>query len=34
MNRPTVIEPGALLALCLAWLGLLAGAFLLGLRLA
>lgn len=34
MRAPIVIEPGALLALFLAWAGLLAGAFALGLRLA
>ena len=34
MTRPIVIQPGALLALLLGWLALLAGAFALGLRLA
>ena len=34
MNRPTVIQPGMLLMLLLSWLAMLAGAFVLGLRLA
>jgi hypothetical protein len=34
MTRPTVIQPGALLALFLTWVAMLAGAFMLGLRLA
>ena len=34
MQRPTVIQPGMLLALFLSWLALLAGAFALGLRIA
>lgn len=34
MNRPIVIQPGALLTLFLSWVAMLAGAFALGLRLA
>ena len=34
MNRPTVIQPGILLAMLLSWLAMLAGAFVLGLRFA
>jgi hypothetical protein len=34
MTRPIVIQPGMLLALLLSWVALLAGAFVLGLRLA
>jgi hypothetical protein len=34
MKRPTVIQPGAVLALFLSWVAMLAGAFVLGLRLA
>ncbi len=34
MTRPVILQPAAVLALLLAWLALLAGAFALGLRLA
>ena len=34
MTRPTIVPPGAVLAFFLGWLALLAGAFMLGLRLA
>ncbi len=34
MTRPIVVQPGALLTLLLGWIALLAGAFVLGLRLA
>ena len=34
MTRPIVIQPGVLLALLMSWVALLAGAFVLGLRLA
>ena len=33
MRNPIIIQPGALLAMFLGWLTLLAGAFALGLRL-
>lgn len=34
MTRPIVVQPALLLALLLGWVALLAGAFVLGLRLA
>jgi hypothetical protein len=34
MTRPVVVPPAIVLSLFLAWIALLAGAFLLGLRLA
>ena len=34
MTRPVIVPPGAVLALFLGWMALLAGAFMLGLRLA
>ncbi len=34
MTRPIVIQPAMLLALLVSWVALLAGAFVLGLRLA
>ncbi len=34
MNRPVIVPPVALLALLLGWVTLLAGAFVLGLRVA
>ncbi len=33
MTRPLIIQPGAVLAVFMGWLGLLAGAFALGLHL-
>jgi hypothetical protein len=34
MTRPIVVPPTALLSLFLAWIGLLSGAFVLGMRIA
>ena len=34
MNRPMIVQPSALLTLFLSWVALLAGAFVLGLRMA
>ena len=34
MQRPVIVPPAAVLALFLGWMALLAGAFVLGLRLA
>lgn len=34
MTRPIVVPPTALLTLLLAWIGLLSGAFFLGMRMA
>lgn len=33
MTRPVIVPPGAVLALLVGWMALLAGAFMLGLRL-
>ena len=34
MTRPTIVQPGVVLTIFLSWVGLLALAFLLGLRAA
>ncbi len=34
MTRPIIVQPGVLLSLFLGWLGLIALAFVLGLRMA